>query len=161
MSCNHVSLSQKRKKYMSYDYNVTLYSQDICLLKNQSQTFYLVMKMKFHLQDMGYVEPDLEDLVVQRDFWSSCIIVFLLDYRKFSVSRLQHLINFAWRIRRAISIVGRELYFYIFYFEFLEDLMHIYTEGPWEVDGALLVLERWRPNLVIRNLQLKFILIWV
>ena len=119
------------------------------------------MKMKFHLQDMGYVEPDLEDLVVQRDFWSSCIIVFLLDYRKFSVSRLQHLINFAWRIRRAISIVGRELYFYIFYFEFLEDLMHIYTEGPWEVDGALLVLEQWRPNLVIRNLQLKFILIWV
>ena len=87
------------------------------------------------------VELDLDDLVVQRDFWSSCTIVFLLDYRKFSVSCLQHLINFAWRIKGAISIVGRESYFYIFYFVFLEDLMHIYTEGPWAVDGALLVLE--------------------
>ena len=76
------------------------------------------------------VEPDLEDLMVQRDFWSSCTIGFLLDYRMFSISHLQHLINFAWRIKGEISIVGRESYFYIFHFEFLKDLMHIYTEGP-------------------------------
>ena len=29
------------------------------------------------------VELDLEDLVIQRDFWSCCAIGFLLDYRKF------------------------------------------------------------------------------
>ena len=39
--------------------------------------------------------------------------------------------------------------------------MKICIEGPWAVDGALLVLERWRPNLVIGNLQLNFISIWV
>ena len=87
------------------------------------------------------VKPNLEDLTTQKDFWSHCAIGFLLDYRKFSVSCLQHLINSAWRIRGAISIVGRESYFYIFHYEFLEDLMHIYLEGPWAVDGALLVLE--------------------
>lgn len=28
------------------------------------------------------VEPDLEDVALQRDFWNCCAIGFLLDYRK-------------------------------------------------------------------------------
>lgn len=52
------------------------------------------------------------------------------------MSRLQHLINSAWIIRGLVSIVGRESYFYIFHFKFLEDLMHICIEEPWAVDGA-------------------------
>lgn len=39
--------------------------------------------------------------------------------------------------------------------------MHICNEGPWAVNGALLVLERWRPNLVISNIHLNFIFVWV
>ena len=74
---------------------------------------------------------------------------------------MQHLINSAWKIRGEVSIIGSESYFYIFHFEFLEDLKKICIEGPWAVDGALLVLERCRPNLVIGNLQLNFISIWV
>ncbi|KAF3971123.1 hypothetical protein CMV_005251 [Castanea mollissima] len=35
------------------------------------------------------------------------------------------------------------------------------NEGPWAVDGALLVLEKWRPNLVLGNLQVNYISIWV
>lgn len=110
---------------------------------------------------MPVVEPDSEDVVAQKEFWNCCVIGFLLDYRKFSVPRLQQLINSTRRIRGAVSIVGRELYFYIFHFEFMEDLMHTCTKGPWAVDGTLLVLERWRLNLVIGNLQLNFITIWV
>lgn len=43
----------------------------------------------------------------------------------------------------------------------MDDLAHICSEGPWAIDKALLVLERWRPNLVIGNLQPNFISIWV
>lgn len=71
------------------------------------------------------------------------------------------MINSAWRIRGAVSVFGRESYFYLLHFESLDDLLHICSEGPWAVDGELLVLERWRPNLVIRNLQLNFVSIWV
>lgn len=39
--------------------------------------------------------------------------------------------------------------------------MHICNEGPWAVNGALLVLEKWRPNLVISNIHLNFISVWV
>ena len=35
------------------------------------------------------------------------------------------------------------------------------SEGPWSVDGALLILEKWRPNLIIRNLQVNYIAVWV
>uniref|UniRef100_A0A2N9H6E1 CCHC-type domain-containing protein n=1 Tax=Fagus sylvatica TaxID=28930 RepID=A0A2N9H6E1_FAGSY len=47
------------------------------------------------------------------------------------------------------------------YLEVLYDLVYIYDEGPWAVEGALLILERWRANLVLRGLQLNFVSLWV
>uniref|UniRef100_A0A7N2M3U9 DUF4283 domain-containing protein n=1 Tax=Quercus lobata TaxID=97700 RepID=A0A7N2M3U9_QUELO len=78
------------------------------------------------------LEADSEEVAIQREFWSLCAIGFILDCREFSVNHLQQLINHAWRIR-----------------------------GPWSVDGALFVLEKWRPNLVLDRLQLNFVSIWV
>lgn len=82
-----------------------------------------------------------------------CAIGFILDYRKFSVQHLQHIVSHAWRIRGTVFVLGRDSYFYIFHFEFLEDLVHICNEGPWAVDGALLVLKRWRLNRVLSSDQ--------
>nr|POE48964.1 uncharacterized protein CFP56_49428 [Quercus suber] len=107
------------------------------------------------------VVPNPEEVSIQRDFWSSCAIGFILDYRKFSVNRLQQIITSAWRIRGSVSVVGRESYCYIIHFEDLEDLNHICNEGPWAVDGALLVFEKWRPNLILSHLQLNYISVWV
>ena len=107
------------------------------------------------------VETDPAHLALQHDFWILCVIGFILDYQKFSTSHLQHIINVVWRIRGTVSIMGRESYFYIFHFEYVEDLLHICNEGPWVVDGALLVLERWRTNLVLSHLQLNYISVWV
>ena len=43
----------------------------------------------------------------------------------------------------------------------MDDLNHVCEEGPWSVDGALFILEKWRPNLVISKLQVNFISVWV
>ncbi|XP_030970457.1 uncharacterized protein At4g02000-like [Quercus lobata] len=43
----------------------------------------------------------------------------------------------------------------------MEDLDHICNNSPWAVDGAMFVLEKWRPNLVLERLQLNFIAVWV
>ena len=104
---------------------------------------------------------DAKDVASQREFWNFCAIGFIMDYRKVSVHHLQHIINHVWRIIGNVTIVGRDSYFYIFHFEFLEDLQHICHEGPWAVDGALLVVERWRTNLILGNLQINFISMWV
>lgn len=107
------------------------------------------------------INPDPEDVAAQRDFWSRYAIGFLLDYQKFSMSYLQHIINAAWRIRGLVSVVGRESYFYVLYFEYMENLSHICNEGPWAVEGALFMLEKWRPNLVLNRFQLNYISLWV
>ena len=107
------------------------------------------------------IEADTENLNMQREFWNHCAFGFLLDYRKFSVHHLQQIINSAWRIRGVVSVIGRDSFFYILHFEVLEDLNHFCSEGPWAVDGALLILEKWRPNLVVSRLQLNFVSIWV
>ena len=98
------------------------------------------------------IEANPEEVNMQRDFWSFCAIGFILDYRKFSIPHLQHIINVAWRIRGSITVVGRDSNFYLLHFELMEDLNHICNEGPWEVDGAFFALEKWRPNLVLNRL---------
>jgi len=107
------------------------------------------------------IEVDPSDLSNQREFWGNCAIGFILDYRKFSMGYLQHIINFAWLIKGSVTIVGRDSYFYILHFEHMDDLYHVCTEGPWSVDEALFILEQWRPNLVLGRLQLNFVSLWV
>lgn len=72
-----------------------------------------------------------------------------------------HIINDAWCFRGSVTIVGRDSYFYLLHFDFFDDLNHICNEGPWSVDRALFVLEKWRPNLVLSRLQLNYISLWV
>ena len=42
-----------------------------------------------------------------------------------------------------------------------DDLNHACIDGPWAIDGALLILEKWRPNLVLSRLQLNHVSLWV
>ena len=60
-----------------------------------------------------------------------------------------------------MTVVGRDSFFYVIHFESLEDLKYMCLESPWSIDGALLVLEKWRPNLVMSKLHLNFVSIWV
>ena len=43
----------------------------------------------------------------------------------------------------------------------LDDLIYICEEGPWAVEGALLILESWRANLVLNGLQLNYVALWI
>lgn len=86
---------------------------------------------------------------------------FILDYRKFSISHLQHIINAAWTLRGSVQRVGRDSYFYILHFNYMEDLDHICNNSPWAVDGAMFVLEKWRLNLVLERFQLNFVAVWI
>ena len=68
------------------------------------------------------LEDDLDSIHMQSLFWTQCALGFVLDYRKFSVAYLQHLVRFAWRLRGAVIVVGRDSFFYVIHFESLEDL---------------------------------------
>ena len=107
------------------------------------------------------LEADPENVDMQRGFWRHCAFGFILDYRKFSIAYLQQLINSAWRLKGVATVVGRDLFFYLIHFEKSEHLEDMCAEGLWVVDGALLVLEKLRPNLVVNSLHLNYVSIWV
>ena len=46
--------------------------------------------------------------------------------------------------------------FFIFHYYTLI-VEYMCSEGPWSIDGALLVLEKRRPNLVLSKLHLNFV----
>lgn len=76
------------------------------------------------------IEVDPDSVNMQRLFWGHCAMGYVLDYRKFSVAYLQHLIRFAWRTRGEVTVLGRDSFFYMIHFESLEDLEHMCSEGP-------------------------------
>ena len=106
------------------------------------------------------IHADPLELEHQRQFWYQCALGFFLDYRRFIVHHLQQTLNIAWRLRDRVIVVGREAYFYVLHFDSQEDLLHVREEGPWSVKGALLIVEKWRPNMVLDSLGLYKITIW-
>ena len=60
-----------------------------------------------------------------------------------------------------ISVVGKDSFSYLIHFESLEDPEHMCLKGPWSIDGAFLVLEKWQPNLVMNKMHLNFVSILV
>lgn len=58
-------------------------------------------------------------------------------------------------------MVGRDDNRYSLHFQRLEDLIFIHTNGPWLVQGGLLVTVLWEPNMVLRTLTLREIPILV
>ena len=95
------------------------------------------------------IQLDSVSLERNRVLWRQCLLVYLLDKRYFSVRRMQSILNSAWRPRGSIRIVGRQGNYYIIHFEYPTDQEYILREGPWSVDGALLVVEQWTPNLAL------------
>uniref|UniRef100_A0A7N2R8K9 CCHC-type domain-containing protein n=1 Tax=Quercus lobata TaxID=97700 RepID=A0A7N2R8K9_QUELO len=107
------------------------------------------------------IQLDRESLEHNRVFWRQCIVGFLLDRRCFSVRRMQSILAAAWRLRGGIRIVGRQGNFYIIHCEYPSDQEYILQEGPWSVDGTLLVVERWTPNLTLSQTHLTSATLWV
>ena len=57
--------------------------------------------------------------------------------------------------------MGKDSFSYLIHFESLEDPEHMCLKGPWSIDGAFLVLEKWQPNLVMNKMHLNFVSILV
>ena len=71
------------------------------------------------------LEANLNSIHMQHLFWTQCALGFVLDYRKFSIAYLQHLICSAWRLRGAVTVVGRDSFFYVIHFESLEGAQRV------------------------------------
>ncbi|KAF7802375.1 ribonuclease H [Senna tora] len=96
-----------------------------------------------------------------RTFWEKCLIGLLIDSRKFKVSRMQSIIDNFWYLRGPARVVGRVKRYYVIHFEVDEDRQHILNEGPWAMQGGLLSMFLWEPNLSLSTLLVTEVAVWV
>ncbi|KAF7810428.1 reverse transcriptase [Senna tora] len=60
-----------------------------------------------------------------------------------------------------VRVVGRVKRYYVLHFGMEEDRQQILNEGPWAMQGGLLTMFPWEPNLVLSNLLVTEVAIWV
>ncbi|OMO68560.1 hypothetical protein CCACVL1_19902 [Corchorus capsularis] len=66
-----------------------------------------------------------------------------------------------WRLRGRATVLGREGNNYLI--ELTEDIDRNYVvqESPWLLDGGMLVVEPWRPNTALRDVEVRHTNMWV
>ncbi|CAI9095073.1 OLC1v1030932C1 [Oldenlandia corymbosa var. corymbosa] len=81
-----------------------------------------------------------------------------MDDRNFGRAKMQ---TFVWdNGDTSVSVTYKEN-FYIFHFTIAEHLLNVLRNGPYIIDGALVVLRRWVSSLSFKHLGVEEILIWV
>ena len=82
-----------------------------------------------------------------------------MDFKRFSVRTVQQIINRAWRLRDKITLVGKANNNYVIHFNNVHDFNFMWQHGPWSLNGALMAMDIWRPNLILIEVYLPLILI--
>ena len=74
---------------------------------------------------------------------------------------MQRLMNRAWNLRDRITVVGRESNHYIVHFNNMNDRNFMLLNGPWAIDGALLVFDLWEHNITLSSHIITQTPIWI
>lgn len=96
-----------------------------------------------------------------RRVWRNCLIGSFIDCRRFTVRRMQALVNSFWNLRGAVRVVGSSDNNFVFHFSSNDDRFFILQVGPWAFQGGLLFFSPWEPNLVLTNFRVSEIPVWV
>ncbi|KAG5566021.1 hypothetical protein RHGRI_001819 [Rhododendron griersonianum] len=95
-----------------------------------------------------------------RDLWKQTLLGCFVDNRSFSEATIQLAVNTFWHTKGPIMVEKRSGIF-CFHFEDQYDLECILAKQPWSVHGAVLVLQPWKPNTVLPQLQFPSMDVWV
>ncbi|KAF7826359.1 Endonuclease/exonuclease/phosphatase [Senna tora] len=64
-------------------------------------------------------------------------------------------------ILRPVRVVGRDQNNYVLYFEISKDRDFMACNSPWSVQGGLLAVFSWEPNMVLNRLVVTDVSVWV
>ncbi|KAF7815570.1 reverse transcriptase [Senna tora] len=125
-------------------------------------------------EDSGDLEPDyviprqgpvieiVDDFInMQRDYWRNCLIGVLVDDNTVKAPRLQQIIHRVRQLQFPVRVVGRSRNVYVFEFGCNLDREVIAHEGPWAIQNKYLVMQHWKPNLILENISLEAVPAWV
>ncbi|OMO57312.1 hypothetical protein COLO4_35439 [Corchorus olitorius] len=106
-------------------------------------------------------EFTLEELEGDRELWKHCLVGHLLDDRVFSTSYIQNWVNRVWGIGSSAQVVARDGNKYAIIFSNGLAQQFQQQEDPWLVDGAMFVMQEWKPNTKLRNMKVESIPLWM
>ncbi|KAF7124249.1 hypothetical protein RHSIM_Rhsim12G0080100 [Rhododendron simsii] len=95
-----------------------------------------------------------------RNLWEKTLLGRFIDDRYFSEATIQQVVNSFWHTKGPVFVEKRSGVF-CFHFDDLYDLECILAEQPWNVHGAVLVLQPWAPNTVLPQLEFPAMDVWV
>ncbi|KAJ1413047.1 hypothetical protein SESBI_19978 [Sesbania bispinosa] len=91
--------------------------------------------------------------------WKRSIIVKLLG-RRMSLKYFQARLYKLWQPRARMEIIDLDNEYFIIRFEDLDDLQHVFDDGPWIITDHYLVIQRWQPEFRPHDDDLKSVSVW-
>ncbi|KAL5746002.1 hypothetical protein ACOSP7_027148 [Xanthoceras sorbifolium] len=92
--------------------------------------------------------------------WTNALIL--------KIMRRSHSLNFMiQKLRQKWNLIGQwqltdlEDGYFMVRFQFVADMEHVLTEGPWMITNQCLVIHRWRPNFVPREEPIRAMPVWL
>ncbi|KAI8004367.1 Uncharacterized protein LOK49_LG08G00945 [Camellia lanceoleosa] len=70
-------------------------------------------------------------------------------------------VNDLWHLEGSVHVYGRSKNHYVFLFERAGDMHRIIDNGPYAIQGALLIVDYWKPDLILDRLLFDKMMIWV
>lgn len=113
------------------------------------------------IDQRGWLFPTDPTISTQlRNLWHQTLLGRFIDNRSVSETTVQLTVNNFWHTKGLVMVEKRSGVF-CFHFDDQYDLECILAEQPWNIHGAVLVLQPWKPNTVLPQLQFPSMDVWV
>ncbi|KAI7985227.1 hypothetical protein LOK49_LG14G01393 [Camellia lanceoleosa] len=106
---------------------------------------------------------DMEDSMwdLERRDLECCLIGYVPDVRHFVSYVMQLHINDTRNREGTLFVYGRSKKSFVFLFENEHDMHRITENGPYAIDEAFLVVDYWKPDMILENLVMEKMVVWV
>ncbi|GAA0143417.1 hypothetical protein LIER_35741 [Lithospermum erythrorhizon] len=106
------------------------------------------------------IQIDQEQAIANRTRLSRSLIGLIRDVEFFSADRVQAYVDSCWLLRGVVDVERRGS-IYLCNFSVEEDMDDVISRSPLNINGALLILQHWTPNIVFSNFDISHTNIWV
>ncbi|KAI8024193.1 hypothetical protein LOK49_LG03G03291 [Camellia lanceoleosa] len=114
-----------------------------------------------HFRSGLSMELDYSTWQLEQHGLAQCLIGYVADVRRFGSYLMQMHVNDLWHLEGSVHVYCRSKNHYVFLFERVGDMHRIVDNGPYAIQRALLIVDYWKPDLVLDRLIFDKMLVWV
>ncbi|XP_030930654.1 uncharacterized protein LOC115956399 [Quercus lobata] len=118
-------------------------------------------KMKLTIEEEETIAISDEGRLEAIESCTSSFIGKFLTCKSFNKVATKNMIRHTWGLNESMQILEVGPKFFQFKFQSEFDLERILRGGPWSFDNQLLLLQRWKKGMTVRNIRLELASLWV